>query len=434
MNAPLTWLTSTPAMVYEIRRRPEPSTALEDDPIKKFTLHGVKSSGNYIAQEDKTTALPADITDTLEQWVKIEEENPAVGTGGERSVQVYRLSFICLPDKYSWGTSTALSKKEILQFVYTTILNKYAIEKGQSDALDTSTATVHSPPSKEKRISQGADLLLFIQAGNSGEQLNVATKLVAATKPSEWPAKAIANQILVLREILFDGADKPDYDPEAGRMFFDEREVEIFLLLIQSACRKTVGTELETFLRRFCVGRHVANSSLLKAVEDREFQTASELLAFVRPDDKTSRTLILEALGAYSMPMEGIEQAIFQILTKSCSLFFDNVRSEVSRRINARKIPLPSLSRGRRWQLPTQSHNSPDPKYASSYHEPARVLTTTPTQLELRICLQSRPRIRIYSECTGSSRAAAKEQHHSRSLYDQHLHSSEEKRLINLSS
>ncbi|RXW16635.1 hypothetical protein EST38_g9218 [Candolleomyces aberdarensis] len=33
LNAPLTWLTSTPAMTYDIRRRPEPFTALEDDEI-----------------------------------------------------------------------------------------------------------------------------------------------------------------------------------------------------------------------------------------------------------------------------------------------------------------------------------------------------------------------------------------------------------------
>jgi hypothetical protein len=114
-----------------------------------------------------------------------------------------------------------MSRNEILQFVYTSILEQYAMDDDQSDALDATTsvtdANVRSPPSKDKRVSQGADLLLFIRAGTWEEQLDLATKLVAATKPSEWPPQAIASRILVSRDLLCGEPEAPDYDPEAGR-------------------------------------------------------------------------------------------------------------------------------------------------------------------------------------------------------------------------
>lgn len=131
------------------------------------------------------------------------------------------LSYSELHPRQEVESLTALSKKEILKSVYTTILANHAMEDDVLEALEKPNANgededVQQAP-KETRISQGADLLVFIQGGTQEEQLDVATKVVAATRPLEWPAESIANQILALRDILFDISDEPDYDPVEGR-------------------------------------------------------------------------------------------------------------------------------------------------------------------------------------------------------------------------
>ncbi|RXW19455.1 hypothetical protein EST38_g6398, partial [Candolleomyces aberdarensis] len=312
------------------------STADREPAIKIFKLHGSGSTGNYTAMDDIASALPANleninfarlkITDTLEDWALKAKEKQADTQDGER------------PDL---EFSTALSKKEILKFVYTSILTKHAVDDDRLEALEMPGTVgedgdiAHRAP-KETRVSQGADLMIFIQGGTQEEQLEVATKLVAATRPVEWPAKAIANQILAMRDILFDIADEPDYDPVEGRMFFDEGELESFLGLVQRTCRNMLSSEIESVVRRFCVARPRGSSGLPpKAVADWEMEVASELLSFVTPDGKAICRLILQALATYSMPMEGVEQAVLQIIATSRSAFFKQVKSDVNKRIKA---------------------------------------------------------------------------------------------------
>ncbi|KAJ2921681.1 hypothetical protein H1R20_g15413, partial [Candolleomyces eurysporus] len=199
------------------------STADRELAVKIFKLHGSGSTGNYTTMDDIASALPANleninfarlkITDTLEDWAVKAKEKQTDPKDGER------------PDL---EFSTALSKKEILKFVYTSILKKYAVDDDHLEPLEMPSAAgedgdiAHRAP-KETRVSQGTDLMIFIQAGTQEEQLEVATKLVAATRPSEWPAKAIANQILAMRDILFDITNEPDYDPVEGRSDVNKR-------------------------------------------------------------------------------------------------------------------------------------------------------------------------------------------------------------------
>jgi hypothetical protein len=75
------------------------------------------------------------------------------------------------------------------------------------------------------------------------------------------------------------------------------------------------------------VATNVSKYPVPGAFEDQGLQAASELLVFVWPEDKSTCRSILEALGEYSMPMEGIEQAILQILAKSRRRYFESIRS-----------------------------------------------------------------------------------------------------------
>ena len=70
---------------------------------------------------------------------------------------------------------------------------------------------------KHTRVTQGAELMLTgVAEGIGKEEMKVATDLVAAVKPYTWPSEAIAKQMLMMREILFEsGGD--DYDPQQGR-------------------------------------------------------------------------------------------------------------------------------------------------------------------------------------------------------------------------
>ena len=105
---------------------------------------------------------------------------------------------------------TALSKQEILHAVYKSILSKYAMESDTEElAVDIS--------SKRTRVAQGTELMLTgVAEGIGKEQMKVATDLVAAVKPYNWPSEAIAMQMLVMREILFEAGDD-GYDPQQGR-------------------------------------------------------------------------------------------------------------------------------------------------------------------------------------------------------------------------
>jgi hypothetical protein len=120
--------------------------------------------------------------------------------------------------------------------------------------------------------------------------------------------------------------------------------VENFLDLVQSVCRETVGLELEAFLKRFCVATNVSKCPVPGAFEDQGLQAASELLVFVWPEDKSTCRSILETLGEYSMPMEGIEQAILQILAKSRSHYFESIRSGESTFMNSQNQYLLTLA------------------------------------------------------------------------------------------
>ena len=108
-------------------------------------------------------------------------------------------------------------------------------------------------------------------------------------------------------------------------MFFDDGELESFLLLILRTCRTTIAGELELFLNKFSVAR-ASNGSSPRATRVSEVRTASELLAFVPAGDKEVCRTIIESLGSYSMPREGIEEAIMQIMEKSRPLFLEKVR------------------------------------------------------------------------------------------------------------
>lgn len=112
-------------------------------------------------------------------------------------------------------------------------------------------------------------------------------------------------------------------------MFFNEDEIERVLSMIQRTCRNTIGAEIELIVRRFCVARpkgsHSASSSP-RAVEDSELHMASELLAFVPPNGKALCRSILQVLATYTMPMEGVEQAVLQIIATSRSTFLDQVK------------------------------------------------------------------------------------------------------------
>ncbi|RXW18487.1 hypothetical protein EST38_g7367 [Candolleomyces aberdarensis] len=222
-------------------------------------------------------------------------------------------------------------------------------------------------PSKSTRVAQGTEIMLTgVAEGIGKEQMEVATNIVAAVKPYDWPPAVIAKQMLVMRMILFESG-QADYDPQKGRrMFYDEGELEQFVSTIQKMARSTHGMTIETNLRRYCVARRGGNSvsSGPRPVADWEFQNASELLSFLSSDDRDVCIATLKALGTYSMPLDAITNTILKQLATDGPSFYEQAKAEIVKRIakSARKTPLSfPVGRTQPAQAPETPPRSPSP-------------------------------------------------------------------------
>ncbi|KAJ2915183.1 hypothetical protein MD484_g5230, partial [Candolleomyces efflorescens] len=350
---PLTYLTSVSKLVYEVRKRSEPVGFYQNtiglgmpEPVQNqtgvrvFDLYGVDFKGNFVDQEDEQAAMPSEIekvnfarlkiTDSLQQWAESEKDNQPEETGPTgRSSSTRR-------------TRASLTREEALASLYTTILSKYAMED------ESGAGGVEHHPSlepKETRVAQAAELMLTGVAEGTGKtQLSTATNVVAAVKPYNWPLAVIANQMLVMRSILFDleGDDYAGYDPQAGRMFYDEEEVEKFFSCLLKIARTTHGAAIESTLKRFCTSRRDGDSISAgsRPVADWEFQNASELLSFLSPHDEDICLSTLLALGSFSMPLDAIRNTIMKLITVEGPTFYVQAKNEVLKRVDRRKTPL----------------------------------------------------------------------------------------------